>query len=84
MSKLVPPSFGPYDVVRVVSILDEATVIVDAPNCRRPPKMGNIATILEVYQDPYGFELECCDANGATIWLGGYTPAQLLLEPNLP
>ena len=84
MSKHLPPTFSQYDVVRVVSILDKASVLVDALNCRRPPKVGDLATILEVYNDPYGFELECSDSDGYTVWLGGYTPTQLLLEPHFP
>ena len=84
LRKHLPPTFSQYDVVRVVSILDKSSVLVDAPNCRRPPKVGDLATILEVYRDPYGFELECCDSDGFTIWLGGYSPAQLLLEPHFP
>jgi len=84
MRKKLPASFKTYDVVRVIAILDKKTVIVDAPNQRRPPKVGDLATILAVYDDPYGFELECCDADGSTIWLGSYLPSQILLEPAFP
>ncbi len=79
--KQLPPTFKSYDVVRVVAILDKASVCANDPNCRRPPKVGDVATILEVYDDPYGFELECCGVDGFTIWLGGYSPSQLLLAP---
>jgi len=39
-----------------------------------------IATVLEVYENPSGYELECSDSDGITIWLGGYFPEDLSLE----
>lgn len=68
-----------YDVVRVVSILDMAALLDQTSNCRRMPRVGDLATILEVYSDPFGFELECTDPDGYTVWLGGYSLSQLQL-----
>jgi hypothetical protein len=33
----------------------------------RIPKVGDIATIIDVYDKAY--DLECCDKNGVTLWL---------------
>gem|GEM_PF-2874571 len=44
--------FKSYDVVRVGSILDKVTVMIESPNRRRPPKVGDLATIVAVYDAP--------------------------------
>ena len=67
-----------YDVVRVVAISK-----VKAPESeidQRPPIVGDVATILEVYDNPPGYELECSDSEGITIWLGGYSLNDMSLK----
>lgn len=77
--RLLENQLNCYDVVRVVGILNDA-VLTDSPHHQRPPRVGDQATILAIYTDPPGFELECSDSNGITIWLGGYSPDDLVLE----
>jgi hypothetical protein len=68
-----------YDVVRIVAILD-ASVIGKAHPYQRPPRIGDRAAVLEIYSHPPGNELECCGTDGHTIWLGGFSPDDLVLE----
>jgi hypothetical protein len=35
----------------------------------RPARVGDVACIVEVYEAPPGYELECSDDNGITEWL---------------
>ncbi|MEI8373441.1 MAG: hypothetical protein WCJ35_11495 [Planctomycetota bacterium] len=71
--------FSMYDEVRVVKVLSKAAM-ERFPQDQRPPQPGDTATILEIYTRPPGYELECCDDQGMTIWLGGYGPDDLELE----
>lgn len=40
----------------------------------RAPQIGDVATIVEVYDTPgLGYELECSDKNGITEWLVSFS-----------
>jgi hypothetical protein len=69
-----------YDVVKVKVIRRAVSFEPDGTN-RRPPRVGDIATIVEVYADPSGYELECCDPDGITEWLLAFRPEDIELEP---
>lgn len=71
--------FNQYDVVRVVEVLVEKPVEQSTFDMRLP-QAGDVATVLEVYSAPFGYELECSDSDGKTIWLGGYSPNDCKLE----
>ncbi len=69
-----------YDVVRIHEIRQLADFKIDSI-CRREPKVGDVATIVEVYTSPVlGFELECCDDDGVTNWLHAFTADDLVIE----
>jgi hypothetical protein len=70
--------FHQYDVVRVVARNKPKPPESDLD--QRPPAVGDIATVLEVYDNPPGYKLECSDSEGITIWLGGFSPDDLSLE----
>jgi len=71
--------FKQYDVVRVIGIKSNQIFQPDSFN-RRGPRIGDLATILEIYSEPFGYELECSDPNGITEWLGGFGPDEMELE----
>jgi hypothetical protein len=71
--------FKQYDVVRVMALHVEATKASDAFNLRSPA-IGDVATIIEIYSKPPGYELECSDGNGITQWLMAYGPDDIELE----
>nr|WP_315473175.1 hypothetical protein [uncultured Undibacterium sp.] len=72
-------SFKAYEIVRLIAINNGELLLSDAFK-RRPPKLGDIATILEIYSDPPGFELECSDKAGNTVWLLGFQEKDVQLE----
>ncbi|MFC0351067.1 hypothetical protein [Undibacterium danionis] len=72
-------SFKIYDVVRLIAINSDELCLGDAFNTR-PPQVGDIATILEIYDNPPGFELECSDKLGGTVWLLGFQEKDVQLE----
>ena len=71
--------FKQYDVVRIMAFSVEQAVLADESNLRRP-EVGDIATIIELYSSPSGYELECSDANGITQWLMAFRPEDVVLE----
>jgi hypothetical protein len=56
--------FAQCDVVKIKAILKEVRFKPDGVN-RRVPRVGDVATITEVYSVPAGYELECSDANAS-------------------
>jgi len=71
--------FEQYDVVRILEIRASALSLDDAFDLRAPV-IGDIATIIEVYNSPPGYELECSDSNGITQWLIAFSPDEVELE----
>jgi hypothetical protein len=58
-----------YSIVKIKSI-NKKFNSDDFMLNKRVPKIGDIATIVEVYEKPsLGYELECSDKNGITEWL---------------
>ncbi len=68
-----------YDVVKVKELHVEAGKDSDAFNIRRPV-VSDVATIIEVYSNPPGYELECSDSNGITQWLLAFGPDDIELN----
>jgi hypothetical protein len=64
-----------YDVVRVAAIRSNRFTS-ERPGFQRPPQVGDVGTILEVYAD--AFEVECSERDtGVTIWLEAMFPDEL-------
>lgn len=74
--------FSQYDVVRIINL----TSCQPGRSCsfgiigQEAPAVGDIATVVEVYSDPLGYELECCDADGSTRWVMAFSPSDIVLE----
>jgi len=73
--------FRQYDVVRVKALTVQPNTPLDEFN-RRQPVIGDVATIVEIYSSPPGYELECSDADGITQWLIAFGPDDVELELN--
>jgi hypothetical protein len=64
-----------FDVIRVTAIRNDRFKD-GAADWQRPPAIGDVGTILEVYPD--AFEVECSDSsNGYTIWLAAMYPDEI-------
>jgi hypothetical protein len=69
-----------YDVVRVTKLRTPKRQLADASNLRAPA-VGDIATVLEIYDHPAGYKLECSDENGITQWLVAFRAEDIDLQP---
>jgi hypothetical protein len=68
-----------YDTVRIKAFRHPVDVEPDKFN-RRPPRVGDIACVIEIYANPPGYELECSDGNGITEWLHAFSPEDIELD----
>ena len=71
--------FKQYDAVRLARFIAPPLQSHDKFNLR-PPMVGDIAYIVEVYSNPIGYELECSDSYGITQWLMAFSPDEIELE----
>ncbi len=71
--------FAQYDVVKIIRFLTKNSVQMDVFN-KREPRVGDVAAIIEIYTDPLGYELECCDEQGITEWMIAFGPDEIELE----
>ena len=62
------PQFSEYDCVKITAIRKPIDTADDGIS-RRNPVVGDIATVVMVYTDPPGYELECCDTDGVPWYL---------------
>jgi hypothetical protein len=46
----------------------------------RPPRVGDVATIIEVYDTPPGYELECSGEGGITEWMLSFSSEEADFE----
>jgi hypothetical protein len=71
--------FKQYDVVRLLGIRVPIPALYDEFDLR-PPVVGDVATIIEIYSTPPGYELECSDGNGITQWMMAFQPDDVDME----
>lgn len=73
--------FEQFQEVRIVGFGSNAN-LVPSPGDERAPRVGDIVSIVEVYKDPLGYELECSDPqrSGRTIWLRAFEASDIHLE----
>lgn len=68
-----------YDVVKIEKLYKSIDFQPDGTSVRAPV-VGDVATVVEVYTTPLGYELECCGNDGITIWLHAFAPEEVELE----
>jgi hypothetical protein len=71
--------FNEYDIVRINKINKRINLVGDGIS-KRPPVVGDHARVVMVYKDQLGYELECCDSEGDTLWLLSVANGDLDLE----
>jgi hypothetical protein len=76
---MIAMQFKQYDMVKVKALHVEVAKDFDAFNIRQPV-VGDVATIIEVYSKPPGYELECSDGSGITQWLLAFGPDDIELD----
>ena len=71
------PSIEQFDKVRIVALRElRASPFVGS----RPPQVGDVATVIDLYHHPLGYELECVSRQGETLWLESFTDEEISLE----
>jgi hypothetical protein len=68
-----------YDVVKIKKLHKPIDFQSDEISVRAPI-VGDVATVIEVYTTPPGYELECSGKHGITIWLHAFEPEEVELE----
>ncbi len=73
-------NFKQYDIVKIFKFKDSISWSDDGIS-KREPQIGDIATIIEIYNSPaLGYELECINDAGDTEWLHSFGADELELE----
>ena len=71
------PSIEQFDKVRIVALRQKrASPLVGS----RSPQVGDVATVVDLYRNPGGYELECVTPQGKTLWLESFTTDEVSLE----
>jgi len=68
-----------YDVVTIKKLHRPIDFQPDGTSVRAPI-VGDVATIIDLYTNPPGYELECSGKDGITIWLHSFAPEDVELK----
>lgn len=68
-----------YDVVKIKELHKPVNFHPDGTSVRAP-NVGDVASVIEVYTNPPGYELECSGKDGMTLWLYSFAPEEVELE----
>jgi len=68
-----------YSIVKIVRLRKASRHFSGSENISRPPQIGDIGTIVHVYDSSKGCIVEMVDESGSTIWLADFEPGELEL-----
>ncbi len=71
--------FHEFDVVRLVQLIDANRHYAGSEGIKRPPRIGDVGTIVYVAPGATSFIVECVDSSGLTGWLADFADAELEL-----
>ena len=74
---MLNPKIELYDAVRIEELYKPATL---SDSDIRQPQVGDVAWVIEIYENPQGYELECSDKDGTTAWLQAFGVEEIKLE----
>lgn len=74
---MLNPAIKLYDAVRIEE-LHKVAALSDGDI--RQPQVDDVAWVIEIYENPPGYELECSDKDGTTEWLQGFGAEEIKLE----
>lgn len=77
--RIVSSGFGRFDLVRILRISRPGHT-PSISTWQREPRVGDVAVILDVYESPAGYELECTDDTGRTLWVEPFRLDEIELE----
>lgn len=68
------------DVVRVAALVEANRQFSGSEGVCRPPRIGDIATVVHVLEPGRAFVVEAVDSEGYTLWLADFRAEELQLE----
>jgi hypothetical protein len=69
--------FHELNTIRIVRLLRDNREYSGTPGIIRPPQIGDVGTIVHVY-DPHGpYSVECVNAEGYTVWLADFAAEEI-------
>ena len=74
---MLDPAIKLYEPVRIVKLRQPARV---EHGDIREPRVGDVAWVIEIYENPPGYHLECSDKEGITEWLQIFRTGEIELE----
>lgn len=74
---MLNPTIKLYDAVRIEGLHKPASL---SDGDIRQPQVGDVAWVLEIYENPPGYKLECSDKDGTIEWLKGFRTEEIKLE----
>ena len=84
MTKQGTPVFNELDHVRVVRLNHPTREVTGTERVRRQPVVGDSGTVVALVKHaskPPGYDVECVDAAGMTLWLAEFDRDELALVP---
>jgi hypothetical protein len=76
---MLDPTIKLYDAVRIMELRQPVRSALGEGD-RRKPQCGDVAYVIEIYENPPGYELECSDKDGITEWMQAFSPDEIKLE----
>ena len=76
---MLDPTIKFYDAVRITELRQPIRSNLAEGDIRKP-QIGDTAWVIEIYQSPPGYELECSDKNGVTEWMQAFSADEIKLE----
>jgi hypothetical protein len=76
---MLDPTIKLYDAVTIKALRQSVRSGLGKDDIRQP-QVGDVAWVIEIYDHPPGYELECSDKNGITEWMQAFSPEEIKLE----
>lgn len=76
---MLDPTIELFDAVRITELRQPVNSNSRKGDIRKR-EVGDVAWIIEIYEKPPGYELECSDKNGITEWLQSFSPDEIKFE----
>ncbi|MEF9928014.1 MAG: hypothetical protein RR775_13475 [Massilia sp.] len=77
--QMLDPTIELFDAVRITELRQPVNSDLGKGDIRKP-EVGDVAWVIEIYEKPPGYELECSDKNGITEWLHLFSPDEIKFE----
>jgi len=74
---MLSPTIKLYDAVRIEELRKPASLL---DGDIRQPQVGDVVWVIEIYENPPGYELECSNKDGITEWLQAFRADEIKLE----